>query len=226
MTLIKKKQNLKITFFGDSIFTGQGVSIYKSWVSKIANFLDEYSKNFKYDFLITNSSVNGRTTRQALEDMQYQVMSQGVDILVIQFGLNDCNYWLTDAGMPRVSKGAYIANIKEIIDRGFAAGAKQILLNNNHPTSRTIDIIPGTDITFEESNKEYSNAISQECLKFGPRVRFQNIYKSFKDVLHQSNTDIKDFLLEDGLHLSVKGHETYLNIMQPVIINSIEENFL
>lgn len=226
MTLIKKKQNLKITFFGDSIFTGQGVSIYKSWVSKIANFLDEYSKNFKYDFLITNSSVNGRTTRQALEDMQYQVMSQGVDILVIQFGLNDCNYWLTDSGMPRVSKGAYIANIKEIIDRGFAAGAKQILLNNNHPTSRTIDIITGTDITFEESNKEYSNAISQECLKFGPRVRFQNIYKSFKDVLHQSNTDIKDFLLEDGLHLSVKGHETYLNIMQPVIINSIEENFL
>lgn len=225
MLLNKKKQNLKITFFGDSIFTGQGVSIYKGWVSKVANFLDDYSKNFKYDFLITNSSVNGRTTRQALEDMQYQVMSQGVDLLVIQFGLNDCNYWATDSGMPRVSKGAFIANIKEIIERALAVGAKQILLNNNHPTSRTIDLMPGTEITFEESNKEYSHAISQECSNFGPYVRFQNIHELFKDVLHQSNIDIKDFLLEDGLHLNVKGHETYLNIMQPVIINSIEENF-
>ncbi|MDC1497055.1 SGNH/GDSL hydrolase family protein [Pelagibacteraceae bacterium] len=218
-----KKLNLKITFFGDSIFTGQGVSIYKGWVTKLASFFDDYSKDLNYEFLITNSSVNGRTTRIALEDMQYQVMSQGVDILVLQFGLNDCNCWATDFGMPRVSKAAYIENLKEIIDRARVAGASKILLNNNHPTSRTKVFMPGTDKTFEDSNKEYSLAVNEVCSKLGPHVRFQNIYQSFKDVLSETKLDITDFLLEDGLHLNERGHEVYYSLMRPLIISATED---
>ena len=214
---------LKITFFGDSIFIGQGVSIYRGWVTRIAQFLDEYGKTTGKEFLVTNASVNGRTTRQALEDMPYSVQSQGTDILVVQFGLNDCNYWATDRGLPRVSVGAFVENLKEIVQRARRFGARKILLNNNHPTSRSKHIIPGTLIAYEDSNREYSLAIAKMANDLGSDVQFQDVYAYFEDIVAESHCGIERFLLEDGLHLSEEGHEVYFNYMKPLIQTAIKE---
>ena len=97
----------KLIFFGDSICTGQYVSIHKGWVNKLSKSLS--SENI----MILNSSVNGRTSRQALEDMPYHVQEQRPNYLVIQFGMNDCNYWESDKGVPRVSPKSFEANIIE-----------------------------------------------------------------------------------------------------------------
>jgi len=86
-----KNNILKLTFFGDSICVGQGVSIYRDWITRIAESLDSYVRGKGFDVLVKNSSVSGRTARQVLEDMPYHIQSSGVDLLVIQFGLNDCN---------------------------------------------------------------------------------------------------------------------------------------
>src|SRR6185437_14172947 len=102
-------KSVRVTFFGDSICVGQGVSIYRGWVTRLAEELDTHC-NVRAKLIVTNASVNGRTTRQALEDMPYNVQGHGVDLIVIQFGLNDCNYWLTDRGNPRVSLEAFKAN--------------------------------------------------------------------------------------------------------------------
>ena len=76
----------KLIFFGDSICTGQHISVHKGWVAQISQSLEGIAT-------ILNSSVNGRTTRQALEDMPYHIQEQHPDMIVIQFGMNDCNYW-------------------------------------------------------------------------------------------------------------------------------------
>lgn len=213
---------VRVTFFGDSIFVGQGVSIYRGWVTRLAEYLDEFGLKTGREFLVTNASVNGRTTRQALEDMPYSVQSHGVDILVVQFGLNDCNYWATDKGLPRVSIGAYKENLREIITRGMNFGACRVLLNNNHPTSRNKDILPGTSITYEESNRRYSQEVRSLAAEFKDKVIFSDIYKHFTSNLISAETPIETYLLKDGLHLSPQGHAAYYDLMCPVLLSAVE----
>lgn len=219
MTFNKNQsQTIKVTFFGDSTCVGQGVSIYQGWVTKIAQYLDEYGKKINKVILVTNSSTNGRTTRQALEDMPYHIQSQEIDILVLQFGLNDCNYWASDRGLPRVSLPAFLENLREIISRAENCGVRKILLNNNHPTTRDKFIMPGSNITYEASNMKYNEGIRKLTKNLPPSVKFQDIEYYFKEVLlNQQNNCLEDFLLTDGLHLNIFGHQYYYQIMCPMI---------
>ena len=215
------KDPIKVTFFGDSSCVGQGVSIYHGWVTKIAKYLDDYGQKLNREILVSNSSVNGRTSRQALEDMPYHIQSQGVDILVVQFGLNDCNYWATDRGLPRVSLAGFLENIREIISRAERFGAYRIILNNNHPTSRDKIIMDGTVMTYEASNASYNAAIRKLAVDLPPFVRFQDVESFFKANIKQQQP-IEKFLLSDGLHPSYAGHEQYFRLMCPVIKEAVD----
>ena len=106
---------IKIFFFGDSICFGQYTSPHESWVTQISEKLNEVASERQFKILIQNPSVNGNTTRQALERMPYDVQSHEPEILIVQFGMNDCNYWETDRGMQRVNPQSFEANINEII---------------------------------------------------------------------------------------------------------------
>jgi len=219
----KNPQNepIKVTFFGDSTCVGQGVSIYQGWVTKIAKYFDDYGQRLNRDILVSNSSINGRTSRQALEDMPYHIQSQGVDILVVQFGLNDCNYWATDRGLPRVSLSGFVENIREIISRGERFGAHRILLNNNHPTSRDKAIMAGTTMTYEASNASYNEALRKLATDLPQSVRFQDVESYFKANIH-AQKPIEKFLLSDGLHPSAAGHEQYFRLMCPIIKDAVD----
>lgn len=209
---------IKVTFFGDSTCVCQGVSIYQGWVTKIAKYFDEYGQKLNQEILVSNSSINGRTSRQALEDMPYHIQSQGVDILVVQFGLNDCNYWATDRGLPRVSLAGFVENIREIISRGERFGAHRILLNNNHPTSRDKAIMAGTT---ETSNASYNAALRKLAADLPPSVRFQDVESYFKANIH-AQEPIEKFLLSDGLHPNAAGHEQYFRLMCPIIQDAVD----
>jgi len=214
-------EKFRMTFFGDSICVGQGVSIYNGWVTRLARDIDAWVKDYGYEGLVTNASVNGRTTRQALEDMPYQVQSHGADVLLFQFGLNDCNYWASDKGVPRVSRAAFIANLQEIIERGRRSGARAFVLNNNHPTSRTDIILPNTSITYEDSNRSYNQAVRDIAHTAGADVFFIDVEKVFLEELKKGGC-ASDFLLEDGLHLGARGHALYYEKVAPEIKVVIE----
>jgi len=89
---LPNKPRIRIFFFGDSICFGQGVSPHFTWVTRLSRALDERLSS-RADVLTQNPSVNGNTTRMALERMPYDVQSHAPDVLYIQFGLNDCNGW-------------------------------------------------------------------------------------------------------------------------------------
>ncbi len=215
-------EKLKVTFFGDSIFFAQGVSIYHGWVTRLAKFLDEKSNYLKGKIIVTNTSVNGRTTRQALEDMPYSVQSHAPDILIIQFGLNDCNFWESDRGVPRVSLEAYKANLNEMVERALLFGSKKIFLNNNHPTARNHLISTTLRFSYEESNRRYCDAVADLAVTLPKCVSFQNIYEHFNTVLIDKDEKIEKFLLDDGLHLNELGHQIYFDLMAPKIFDAVK----
>jgi len=196
----------KIFFFGDSICAGQHVSVHDGWVSKISRSLEGRA-------IVMCSAVSGRTTRQALECMAYEVTSFSPDIMIIQFGMNDCNYWETDMGLPRVSVESFRGNIKEIVDRAFAYGVKAVFLNANHTTGLTAEKMKHTDITYQDSNALYGSVISDvaiECQCAGLRVFFNDMNEEFGGY-------VPELLLPDKLHLSKKGHEVYYSCIYPRI---------
>lgn len=217
---------MRVTFFGDSICVGQGVSIHSGWVTRIAAMLDEMVAEAGREIVVTNASVNGNTTRQALERMPYDVQSQGVDILIIQFGMNDCNYWQTDKGVPRVSPDAFKANLHEIINRGRTFGAKHIFLHTNHPTTRSKIKFPYSDITYEESNKKYNSIIRNVAIERSGQVHFTDIESLILENTGGRNENIAKTLLKDELHLSRYGHDLYFKFVSSKISSIVNEMML
>lgn len=210
-------KELRVIFFGDSICFGQGVSIHSGWVTRISAQLEQLGLRENREILVVNSSVNGNTTRQALERMPYDVQSHGVDLLLVQFGMNDCNHWQTDKGVPRVSRLAFEANLIEIVERGIVHGAKAIVLNTNHPTSRSVEYLTGIQRTYEDNNRLYNEVIRKIGTTFGPPVQLIDIEAAFEQRIRNENIPLSHLLLPDALHLSVKGHDIYFQEVWPVV---------
>ncbi|MBN2642655.1 MAG: SGNH/GDSL hydrolase family protein [Victivallales bacterium] len=203
----------KLFFFGDSICFGQGVSPHKTWVTRTAAKLNE---EMPYPVVVANPSINGNTTRMALERMPFDVQSHNPDIVVVQFGLNDCNFWLTDNGMPRVSAKAFIANMEEIVERCFKSGAKFVLVNTNHPTTRDKTVMPNTSYTYQQHNKKYNELLRNAFCNYDSRVLLIDIEQVFEATAKQK-IPLEKLLLDDELHLSEQGHDVYYQTVLPAI---------
>ena len=216
-------QCVKIFFFGDSICFGQGVAIHRGWVTKISARLSEVSAELGCEVTVTNASINGNTTRQALERMPYDIQSQHADILVVQFGMNDCNYWQTDDGHPRVSPKAFGANLEEIIGRAFSFGVQKVLLNTNHPTGRDHELMPNAAVTYQQSNERYNQIIREVADNFDERVTLNDIETVFKQHTNNSRAALLELLLPDLLHLSEAGHDLYLKSVYPQVLQAARE---
>lgn len=211
-------QQERLIFFGDSICVGQGVSIHKGWVTRLAAHITDLCGKRGREILVLNASINGNTTRQALERMPYDVQSHGVDFMIVQFGMNDCNCWQSDRGLPRVSLKSFGANLDEIIARAFIFGAKGVVLNTNHPTTRDQEKLPFTDITYQESNRRYNEVIRDVARTRGDDVMLNDIERHFEEVLQAGKVkSLHELLLDDGLHLSERGHQIYYEAVEPMI---------
>ena len=218
-----KAAPLRVVFFGDSICVGQGVSVHRGWVSRLSACLEERFGGHAREVVVVNASVNGQTTRQALERMAYDVQSGGVDIMLVQFGLNDCNHWQSDRGLPRVSPAAFAANLVEILERGRRFGARMVMLNTNHPTTRDGDVMAHTEITYEDSNARYSQIIRDVAGRSGDFVLLNDMARRFGEVLDAGEARLTDLLLADGLHLSRQGHDIYYDAIAPRLLPVIED---
>lgn len=220
-------QQARLYFFGDSICVGQHVSIHRGWVTQLSAWLEDRKRQWDLEVAVTNAAVNGRTTRQALEDMPYQVQSHEPELLLIQFGMNDCNYWQSDNGLPRVSRRAFAANLREIIDRGIAAGTKCVILHTNHPTPKETHVFPGTATTYQASNRAYNAVIRDVAsdLTQAPVV-LNDIEAHFDSLLAETKGGAQDFVLDDGLHPNTLGHDHYFAMTCGVIESVIDEYLL
>lgn len=145
--------------------------------------------------------------------MPYEIQSHGYDILIIQFGMNDCNYWHTDGGLPRVSKMAFEANLNEIIDRGLQFGAKKTFLNTNHPTPRTEKFVHAS-ISYQESNIEY-NQIIRRVGNYRKNIILNDVETYIVEYLEKDNLMVDKVVLSDRLHLSELGHQIYFDFIYP-----------
>lgn len=210
-------QPLRVVFFGDSICFGQLISPHLGWVTRISAQLATHAIAQRRPVRVTNSSINGNTTRMALERMPFDVQSHGVDLCVVQFGLNDCNHWQTDFGLPRVSPASFRANLGEIVERARRSGAQCVVLNTNHPTIRICEELAGTGKTYQQWSEDYNDLIRSTVAKAGPDVVLNDVAAAWTEQLGAGPRTLNELLLHDGLHLSEAGHDLYYQIAEPVV---------
>ena len=218
-----EKKPIRVFFFGDSICVGQYVSIHKGWVTRISASLSGLAQEYKREMMVVNASANGRITRQALEQMPYEIQSHHPDLLIVQFGMNDCNCWQTDRGLPRVSPKAFKANLEEIITRAFTFGAHKVLLNTNHPTGLDQQVMPFTNIFYQQSNEQFNQIIREVATSQDARVILNDVEEAFRAYTRNNREQLLNLLLPDLLHLNEHGHDLYFHVIYPVIKEAILE---
>ncbi len=167
----------KLVAIGDSVTHGQYVKPEERWTT----LLQEQT-----EYEVVNKGVSGDTTRAGLERFPADVQNMNPDVVLIQFGFNDCNKWKTDNGLHRVSLAAFKANLLEMICRVQHCGAKAVLVPMFHA----------------DRGHDYR--------------RWQDPYMSVIDVIRRdtlmgsyncfAGTDIDTV---DGLHPSPQGHKAY-----------------
>jgi lysophospholipase L1-like esterase len=211
---------MNVIFFGDSICNGQYVCLSRGWVGRIAAQLSDWAAEHGQSVIVANASINGRTTRQALEDMPRDVQKPGVDLLVVQFGMNDCNLWETDRGLPRVSPAAFAANLREIIERGWTFGARAIALHTNHPSGRDRPPFAKAPCTYEEQNRTY-NQIIRDVAHSDSRLHLHDMEALFLRHTGGDRGRLHRLLLPDLLHLSEEGHDLYFQHVAPQVLTLV-----
>lgn len=215
----------RVFFFGDSICFGQGISLHKGWVTRISAKLSHLGAAHGREIVVVNVSVSGNTTRQALERMPYDVQSQNPDAVIVQFGMNDCNYWETDKGNPRVSPDAFSANLREIIMRSVTFGAQKIFLHTNHPSARNEKPMAHASLTYQQSNSLYNELIRKVAETAGDIVILTDVEREFEKFIQGDEKRLHSLLLPepDLLHLSEAGHDLYFKAVYPTIERSLLE---
>ena len=187
----------KIVFFGDSITYGQYIDPKYIWTTIITNNLNKTE-----EVIVFRNSISGETSRQLLLRYSRDVQEIKPDILTIQCGLNDCNYWVTDNGLPRVSKESYRANINEMITRAQIFDIEKIILIGSHPVTKKIK----GPKSLEESRREYNQIFKEVAAS--RQITYVDVETHFDNI---------EYLLDDGIHLSEKGHKKYAEIIEPFI---------
>lgn len=167
-----------------------------------------------------NRGVSGETTRMGLERFPADVQKQKPHVLTLQFGLNDCNCWLTDEGLPRVFPSSFRANMIEMISRARHVGCKHIVLSTNHPTLREMPMPSGE--RYEEANRRYSEIIRDVATETGAILC--DIRKRFETFSAEA---LNRLLLPppDQLHLSIEGNRAYFETILPYVEACIQDVF-
>jgi len=202
--------NRSLFFFGDSVCFGQYVSIHRIWTSQISQRLEE---SFKDDeILVQVTAVNGETTREALRRIDHCVLSHVPDVVWIQYGLNDSNYWASDGGEPRVPYNEFIGNLEKIASSCLEVGTRHCLLATNHEVTKQLPH-ESTGDKYRQNARRYNEGIRELVSRFEEsRVSLVDLEDEVSQVAKPEN-----YLLDDGVHLNKSGHDLYAAICYPPI---------
>lgn len=206
-----------VVFMGDSVTFGQHVDPSLRWTDLIEDKLTRHYLPTVVNLRFLNCGVSGETTRQGLERFPKEVQDHYPEVLTLQFGFNDCNCWVTDRGLPRVSEAAYRENLIEMIARARCFEVQQIILSTHYPTMRA-KLLPCGE-TLEVRRRRYDQ-IAREVAK-SEEVTLCDIETGFPRF---TDPELSQLLLPypDQLHLSPEGHKRYADHILPFVTSAIE----
>lgn len=121
---------VNVIFLGDSLTAGYGLGEEEAFPALIGNRLREEG----YDVEVVNAGVSGDTTAGGLSRLDW-LLDQDPEVLVVGLGAND--------GLRGLPLEQTEENLRAIVRRARAAGARVLLLGMRIPPSHGLDYAGG-----------------------------------------------------------------------------------
>jgi len=206
---------VRVVCMGDSITFGQHIDPARRWTTHVEHRLHSRFGDSRVD--VINRGVSGETTRMGLERFPASVQNEEPDVVTIQFGMNDCNCWQTDHGLPRVRINAFRENLIEMVERSRKFGAREVILSTNPRTMRRTPMVSGE--IYEEANAHYSEVMRE--VAHITESQLCDIQHAFADL---DDRELEKMLLPapDLLHLSEAGNLFYANVISPYVERAVD----
>jgi len=232
---MKIKDSYTVVAYGDSITKGV---IYDEEKSKYANLKENFTNIIenKIKGPVYNAGKFGSTIIRGMSKMYTDVIKKSPDIVLIEFGGNDCDYNWDDiaknpdmAYKPNTDISTFRETLLTMIDT--------LKVNNILPTLMTLPPLDPLKY-FKWISKENSLAEQNILQWLGTKDRlftWHNSYsKMIAEVAKETNTalidvrteflkysDYSQFLCKDGIHPNVLGQ----SLIAAVILKFIKENY-
>lgn len=110
--------NYDVTILGDSISSGYGVKPADNWVN-------QWSKQLSCNIFLRNLSVQGATTQDGIETLEYFYRYHHTNWLIIELGGND--------GLRNLNLDGMSIRLNQLIEKGKANQARVILVATDLP---------------------------------------------------------------------------------------------
>jgi acyl-CoA thioesterase I len=173
-----------VAFLGDSIAAGYQLSSSEAFPAALQRELARDGRPFR----LVNAGVSGDTSAGGLRRVDW-VLRQKPEVLVIELGGND--------GLRGQSAVALEDNLRGIVERARAAGAKVLLLGQQLPPSLGLDYVHDFEAVYPRLAAELDVAfVPQFMLGVG---------------------GVADLNLADGLHPTAEGHRRIAERIAPVL---------
>ena len=193
-----------IVFFGDSVTYGYGVDTEtESFFSRIKKIMQSgmYGK-----VRVINSGISGDDTSEALSRVTSDVTAHNPNLVVIAFGLNDCQ-----------NKSMTSSNFRDNIHNMLAAipSKTRVIL----ATSNTF-LDTGQSL-WKDMNSSLDNYMDEiRAISSEKKLTLIDVNSVWKKQLRQDQRHMEYFYV-DPTHPSAQGHrliyETYMNVLRRVI---------
>lgn len=178
-----------VAFLGDSIAAGLHLAASESF----PGVLQRQLAAAELPFTLINAGVSGDTSAGGLRRIDW-VLSRKPDVVVIELGGND--------GLRGQDVGAIEGNLRAIVRKAKAAGARVILLGMLIPPNYGLDYAG-------DFERLYERIANDEDVAFVPRFM-------------ASVGGRMNFNLEDGLHPNAAGHEKLAETIAPALREVLE----
>lgn len=179
-----------VIFLGDSLTAGLGLAENQAYPALLDRKLDEAGNPVR----VLNAGVSGDTTAGGLSRLDW-LLSQKPDVLVVGLGAND--------GLRALPVEESEKNLREIVRRAKAAGAKVLLLGMQIPPNY---------------GPEYTTAFAGMY----PRIA-KDLDVPLVPFLLDKVGGVRELNLEDGMHPNAKGQEILAENVLPYLEELVEE---
>ena len=164
---------IRVVFLGDSLSAGHGLSEAEAFPALV----QEQLRGKGYPIDVVNAGVSGDTTAGGLSRIDW-VLRSAPQLLVVELGGNDA---LRGQPLDNVE-----ANLREIVRRGRAAGARVLLLGMDIPTNFGPEYATGF-------NELYRRVAEEEDAELLPGF------------IREVGLD-PSLMMADGIHPNAEGH--------------------
>jgi acyl-CoA thioesterase-1 len=203
----------RVVAFGDSITAGvrPGVTEYQTF----RFLLEDTLKRLGLPVTVANAGLGSDTSTGALARLDRDVLAEKPDLVIVMFGMNDAA--MVDGGpvartAPRVSLDDYRANLRAIVERVRASGAKVLLCTSTPMSRKYLYQDLGAYAQNEDMNyqlRRYRAAVQTLGQEIGVPV-----FDGFA-LFAATPADLE--LIEDGCHPYIKGHARLAEaLLEPV----------